>query len=190
MYRIVGLSGSLRRASTNTGLLRCAAACCEREPLQGRARLQLVDIHEVPLFNADVEEQGAPDSVKRLVAAIAEADGLLLACPEYNYSMAPALKNALDWASRVPDNSALAGKPAAMLGAGGLMGTSRAQYHLRQTCVRLDLVPINKPEGFFNAFTGGFAENGDVLDSEIALQVEKVLGGLVRAMERGGIVRR
>ena len=68
-----------------------------------------------------------------------EADALVLACPEYNYSLAPALKNALDWVSREPDCAPFNGKPVAIMGAGGGMGTSRAQYHLRQVCVYLNL---------------------------------------------------
>lgn len=185
MYTMVGISGSLRGASTNTGLLRCAADLCAKAPLSEKVRFVIADIHDVPLYNADVEAVGMPQSVQRLIAAVTSANALVLACPEYNYSIAPALKNALDWVSRAPDNAALAGKPAAMFGAGGLMGTSRAQHHLRQVCVRLDLLPINHPEGFFNAFTGGFAANGDVENDEISQQVDKVLRGLLRALERG-----
>jgi chromate reductase len=88
---------------------------------------------QVPFYNADITDK--PAAVQQLLAQLAQADALLLACPEYNYSMAPALKNALDWASREPDNKLLAGKAVAILGAGGGMGTSRAQYHLRQSCV-------------------------------------------------------
>ena len=103
----------------------------------------------------------------RVLAQLAAADALVLACPEYNYSLAPALKNILDWASREPDNALLAGKPVAILGAGGGMGTSRAQYHLRQVCVYLDLHPLNKPEVFANAFAGSFDDNGDLRDERL-----------------------
>jgi chromate reductase len=102
---------------------------------------------------------------------MATADALVLACPEYNYSIAPALKNALDWASREPNNALLAGKPAAILGAGGGMGTSRAQYHLRQVCVFLDLHPLNKPEVFANAFAGAFDADGNLTDAKLIQQV-------------------
>ncbi len=105
--------------------------------------------------------------MQQLLAQLASADALLLACPEYNYSMAPALKNALDWASREPDNALLAGKAVAIVGAGGGMGTSRAQYHLRQTCVYLDLHPLNRPEVFANAFAGGFDAEGNLTDERL-----------------------
>ena len=91
----------------------------------------------------------------------------MLASTEYNYSLAPALKNILDWASREPDNALLAGKPAAIMGAGGGMGTSRAQYHLRQVCVFLDLHPLNKPEVFANAFAGAFDGDGNLTDERL-----------------------
>ena len=106
-----------------------------------------------------------------LIRQVTEADALVLACPEYNYSIAPALKNALDWASREPNNALLAGKPAAILGAGGGMGTSRAQYHLRQVCVFLDLHPLNKPEVFANAFAGAFDADGNLTDAKLIQQV-------------------
>lgn len=190
MYNIVGLTGSLRKASTNKGLLRCAAEFCESEVLRDKVRFMILEAGELPFFNADVEDAGKPPSVRRFVSTVTAAHALVLATPEYNYSMAPALKNALDWASREKDNAALTGKPVALMGAGGLMGTSRAQYHLRQVCVRLDLYPLNKPEGFFNAFNGGFGHNGDVLDREIAQHVGKILLALVRELDSTGGVRR
>ncbi|MGL5526809.1 MAG: NADPH-dependent FMN reductase, partial [Plesiomonas shigelloides] len=103
----------------------------------------------------------------RVLAQIGAADALVLACPEYNYSIAPALKNILDWASREPDNSLLSGTPVALMGAGGGMGTSRAQYHLRQVCVFLNLFPLNRPEVFSNAFTDSFDGDGNLQDQRI-----------------------
>ena len=105
--------------------------------------------------------------MRRVLAQIGDADALVLASTEYNYSMAPALKNILDWASREPDNALLAGKPVAIMGAGGGMGTSRAQYHLRQVCVFLDLRPLNKPEVFANAFSGSFDPDGNLVDDKL-----------------------
>ena len=119
----------------------------------------------MPFYNADLTEK--PEAVQSLLAGIKNADALLLGCPEYNYSLAPALKNALDWASREPDNHLLSGKPAAILGSGGGMGTSRSQYHLRQVCVFLDLHLLNKPEIFSNAFTGNFDEEGNLTNEKI-----------------------
>jgi chromate reductase len=127
--------------------------------------LTIADLQEIPFYNADLKE--VPDSVQRLKDGLARADALLLACPEYNYSIAPPLKNALDWASREEDNVLLRGKPAAILGSGGGMGTARAQYHLRQVCVFLDIYPLNKPEVFSNAFDGSFDEQGTLVNPTI-----------------------
>ena len=157
----LGIAGSLRRKSTNQGLLRAASA-----RLPAGVEMDLAELTDIPFYNADITDK--PASVVRVLEQIGRADALVLACPEYNYSLAPALKNILDWASREPNNALLAGKPVAILGAGGGMGTSRAQYHLRQVCVYLDLHPLNKPEVFANAFAGGFNADGDLTDERIA----------------------
>jgi chromate reductase len=157
----LGIAGSLRRKSTNQGLLRAAAT-----RLPAGVEMDLADLTDIPFYNADITDK--PASVLRVFEQMKRADALVLACPEYNYSLAPALKNILDWASREPNNVLLAGKPVAILGAGGGMGTSRAQYHLRQVCVYLDLHPLNKPEVFANAFAGGFTPDGDLTDERIA----------------------
>ena len=119
----------------------------------------------------------------------------MLACPEYNYSIAPALKNALDWVSREPDCAPFNGKPVAIMGAGGGMGTSRAQYHLRQVCVYLNLRPVNKPEVFSNAFSASFNESGDLIDPSLQQQVTALMdaldaakAGLRRGQGGGGSV--
>jgi len=161
-YTVLGIAGSLRAASTNKGLLRCALAQAPQELLVTTA-----DISDIPFYNADI--QAHPPAVARVLEQMAKSDAFLLACPEYNYSMAPALKNILDWASRLPGNSALEGKPAGILGAGGGMGTARAQYHLRQTCVYLNLHVMNKPEFFANAFAGDFDSDGN-LTSDAVIQ--------------------
>ncbi len=162
--KLLGICGSLRRQSTNAGLLRAAMA-----ELPEGVSMAIADLSEVPFYNADLVAK--PAAVDKLLAQMATADALVLACPEYNYSIAPALKNALDWASREPNNALLAGKPAAILGAGGGMGTSRAQYHLRQVCVFLDLHPLNKPEVFANAFAGAFDADGNLTDAKLIQQV-------------------
>lgn len=174
IIKAVGIAGSLRKKSTNSGLLRCA-----QKQAPAELSLEIADITDVPLFNADLEPQGKPASVERVLAQLAAADALVLACPEYNYSIAPALKNILDWASRVPNNAVLAGKPIAIMGAGGGMGTSRAQYHLRQVCVFLDLHPLNKPEVFANAFAGGFDADGNLTDPKITQMITDQMLALV-----------
>jgi chromate reductase len=170
--KLVGIAGSLRRASTNRGLLRAA-----RAGLPDGVSLEIADLADVPFYNQDIAEKPAP--VVRVLAQIGAADALVLASTEYNYSLAPALKNILDWASREPDNGLLAGKPVAILGAGGGMGSSRAQYHLRQVCVFLDLEPLNKPEVFANAFAGGFDADGNLADEKIAGRVRELVHALI-----------
>ncbi|MDR2451709.1 MAG: NAD(P)H-dependent oxidoreductase [Candidatus Accumulibacter sp.] len=173
--KLVGIAGSLRKASTNRGLLRAAQV-----GLPDGAALEIADLADVPFYSQDIAEK--PAAVARVLAQIGAADALVLASTEYNYSLAPALKNILDWASREPDNRLLAGKPVAILGAGGGMGTSRAQYHLRQVCVFLDLRPLNKPEVFANAFAGGFNAAGDLIDEKIAGHVRELMQALIAAV--------
>jgi chromate reductase len=166
---VLGICGSLRANSTNLGLLRYA-----QEHAPAGVVIKIADLATVPFYNADLSEK--PTAVQALLSDIERADALLLACPEYNYSLAPALKNALDWASREPDNRLLSGKPAAIMGSGGGMGTSRAQNHLRQVCVFLNLHLLNKPEIFCNAFAGGFDATGNLID-------EKVQGLIIQQLE-------
>lgn len=125
VVRLLGLSGSLRRASTNTALLRAAQA----EAPEG-VEIVVHPLNDIPLYNADVErEVGFPPPVRALRQAVGDADGLLLASPEYNFSTSGVLKNAVDWVSRAP--SPLDEKPAALLSAAGGSGGRRAQRHLR-----------------------------------------------------------
>jgi chromate reductase len=166
--KVLALCGSLRAKSTNKALVEYAIAHAP----QGM-QIELADLTDVPFFNADLTAK--PAAVERLLAQFAKADALLLACPEYNYSIAPALKNALDWASREPNNALLAGKVAAIMGSGGGMGTSRAQYHLRQVCVFLDLHLVNKPEVFCNAFANSF-------DAEVKLTDERIQNLIVQQL--------
>lgn len=163
MLDVVALSGSLRRKSANTGLLRAAQQLAPPE-----ISIEIAEIGDLPLYNADLVK---PHSVERLVARIAAADALLFACPEYNYSISAPLKNALDWVSREPGNRALDGKPAAILGAGGRMGGARAQYHLRQVCVYLNLYPLNKPEVFAHANSESFDADGNLVDERVRKQI-------------------
>ena len=169
--KLIGIAGSLRKASANSGLLRAAQAS-----LPANVSMEIADLTDIPFYNADITEK--PAAVKRVLAQIGAADALVLACTEYNYSMAPALKNILDWASREPNNALLAGKAAAIMGAGGGMGTSRAQYHLRQVCVFLDLHPLNKPEVFASAFAGAFDADGNLTDPKLIKLVADQLKAL------------
>jgi len=166
---ILAICGSLRAQSRNLTLLKYAKANAPKG-----IQIEIADLSEVPFYNADITEK--PAAVQQLLEQSAKADALLFGCPEYNYSVAPALKNALDWVSREPDNKLLAGKAAAIMGAGGGMGTSRAQYHLRQIGVFLDLHFVNKPEVFANAFSPSFDADGKLVDEKLqALIVQQLL---------------
>ena len=138
---VLAICGSLRAGSYNRAALRTAI---ELKP--PGMTIEIADIGSFPLYNEDVRAQGFPAPVERLRRQIAAADALLFVTPEYNYSISGVLKNAIDWASRPPDQP-FAGKPVAIMGAGaGMAGTARAQYDLRRCCVFLDMHPINKPE--------------------------------------------
>jgi len=176
--RLLGIAGSLRKASTNKGLLRTA-----QSRLPEGVSLEIADLSDIPFYNADLAEK--PAAVLRVLGQMGDADAFVFASTEYNYSLAPALKNILDWASREPDNALLAGKAVAIMGAGGGMGTSRAQYHLRQICVCLDLQPLNKPEVFANAFAGGFDTDGNLTDAKLTQLIAdqmQVLVSKIRAL--------
>ncbi len=174
---VLGICGSLRRQSRNMGLLRYA-----QQQAPAGINVKIADLSEVPFYNADFSEK--PPPAVALLQDFEQADALLLACPEYNYSLAPALKNALDWASREPDNVLLTGKPAAILGAGGGMGSSRAQYHLRQVCIALNLQLLNKPEIFSNAFSDSFDEAGELMDKRIQGLIIEQLQALQSSFQR------
>lgn len=141
---ILGISGSLRRASFNTALLH---ACAELAP--AGVSLTIHDLHDLPLFDQDVEDQGDPPAVRALKDAIDHADALLLASPEYNGGITGVLKNAIDWASRKGtkrEHAALAGKPVCIVGASpGMTGTVRAQDALRLVLRRAGAVV--EPQG-------------------------------------------
>jgi chromate reductase len=156
---VLGISGSLRRGSYNTAALRAAL-----ELLPEDMTLEIADIGEIPLYNEDVKQQGFPPPAQRLRDRIGAADALLFATPEYNYSVSGVLKNAIDWASRPPDSPVI-GKPVGIMGATpGLWGTLRAQYHLRQTCVFLNMLPVNKPEVFIAQAQTKFDAQGSLTD--------------------------
>ncbi len=156
---ILGICGSLRQGSYNMAALRTAVAL---KP--ANVSVTIADISQIPLYNEDVRQQGFPPPVETLRRQIAEADALLFACPEYNYSMTGVLKNAIDWASRPPDQP-FAGKPCAIIGAAaGMAGSARAQYDLRRSCVFLDMHPLNKPEVLIGQAQSKFDAQGNLTD--------------------------
>jgi chromate reductase len=140
--KVLGIPGSLRRDSYNLALLNAAI-----ELKTVNMEITIFALHEIPLYNEDVERISVPEPVMRLKNALAESDGLLIAAPEYNYSIPGVLKNAIDWASRPPANSPLNNMPLGIMGSsGGMSGTAKAQHHLRQVAVFTNMHTMNKPE--------------------------------------------
>ena len=168
--RILGISGSLRRSSHNAGLLRAA-----RELLPDGMTMTTFDIGQLPHYNADLDGDKAPESVRAFKRALAEADGLLFVTPEYNYSVPGVLKNAIDWASRTAKDSPLNGKPVAMMGAGGVMGTVRAQAHLRQILLFNGTLQLAKPEVYIQRSWEKFDADGTLTDEASRTLVRQLL---------------
>ncbi|XP_010276653.1 PREDICTED: NADPH:quinone oxidoreductase-like [Nelumbo nucifera] len=174
VIKVAALCGSLRKASFNRGLLRSAIEIC-RESINGM-QIEYVDIEPLPFINTDLEVNGTyPPVVEAFRQKILEADSILFASPEYNYSVTPPLKNAIDWASRPPN--VWADKPAAIISTGGGLGGGRAQYHLRQIGVYVDLHFINKPEFMLRAFEPPkkFDSDGNLIDPEAKEKLKQVL---------------
>jgi chromate reductase len=157
--KVLGIAGSLRKASYNAGALRAA-----QELAPAGMTIEIFDIAAIPLYNEDVKVKGFPPAAADLRARIKAADGLLLATPEYNYSTSGVLKNAIDWASRPPEHP-FDGKPIALMGAsGGALGTSRAQYQLRQMFIFLNAHILNRPEVMIGGAAGKFDAEGNLTD--------------------------
>ncbi|HEY9404945.1 MAG TPA: NADPH-dependent FMN reductase [Pyrinomonadaceae bacterium] len=172
--RILGIAGSLRRQSYNRGALRAAA---ELAP-QGTT-IDIFELDGIPPFSED-DEQNPPEKVVEFKRRIREADAVLFATPEYNYSIPGVLKNAIDWASRPHGDSAWSGKPAAVMGATvGTIGTARAQYHLRQVMVFLNMFPVNQPEVMIGAASERFDTVGDLTDEQTREHVARLVQSLV-----------
>jgi chromate reductase len=156
---VLAICGSLRAGSFNKAALRVAI---EEKPPE--MTIETADIGSIPLYNEDVRALGFPPPVEKLRAQIAAADALLFVTPEYNYSIPGVLKNAIDWASRPPDQP-FAGKPVAMMGAAaGMAGSARSQYDLRRCCVFLDMHPLNKPEVLIGQAQTKFDASGKLTD--------------------------
>jgi chromate reductase len=169
---ILAISGSLRRASVNTGLLRAAAELAPED-----VTITLYDLSRLPFYNADLDAD-LPDSVRELRERILAADALLIATPEYNYSFPGILKNAIDWASRPRGNASLNNKPAAVTGAGGRFGTVRAQLQLRQVLLETQTFVMGKPELMIPQAWEKFDGNGNLTDDTTRQQVAEFIAAL------------
>ena len=172
--RILGIAGSLRKGSYNHGALRAAV-----ELVPDGATLEVFDLDGIPGFNQD-DERNPPAKVADFKQRIREADAILFVTPEYNYSVPGVLKNAIDWASRPYGDSAWNGKPAAIMGASvGGIATARAQYHLRQIMVFLNMFPVNQPEVMIGNAGEKFDEDGNLTDEKTKDFIRKLLENLV-----------
>ncbi len=159
---IVAISGSLRTKSFNTSLLRAM------QSMAGEAMaIEIATLKGIPVYDGDDEEAtGVPQIVTELAEKIRAADGVIIATPEYNFSIPGGLKNATDWISRVK-NQPFGNKPVGVVGAAaGPLGTGRSQYQLRQNLVGLSALTMAKPEVFVGAAHTKFADDGSLTDEE------------------------
>ena len=183
--KLVAFCGSLRKASFNRMALN---AFIERVP--AGTTVQTIEI-DWPLYDADVQAKGFPDKVQAAQKAMLEADGIVFACPEYNYGPSGVLKNAIDWLSRMTPQP-FAAKPVAMFGAaGGPLGTARAQYHLRQMMVFLDGRPVNKPEVMIGAAQTKFVDGKftDEAGAKLLADLGASLALAIRQAKAAGAVK-
>jgi chromate reductase, NAD(P)H dehydrogenase (quinone) len=178
---IAGIAGSLRKASYNRAALRAA-----QELAPEGVKIDGVEIGGLPLFSQD-EETPLPAPVAAFKAAVAAADAVLICTPEYNYSVPGVLKNAIDWGSRPHGQSAWTHKPVAVMSASpGLLGGARAQYHLRQSFVFLDMYPINQPEVIITKAHEKFDEQGRLKDETARRLIRQLLHNLADWTRRLG----
>ena len=179
--RILGIAGSLRHESYNRAALRAAT-----ELVPEGASIETFELDGIPGFNQD-EEQNPPAKVTELKRRIREADAILIVTPEYNYSIPGVLKNAIDWASRPYGDSAWNGKPAAIMGASvGTIGTARAQYHLRQMMVFLNMFPVNQPEVMIGNASEKFDAEGNLTNEGTKEFIRHLVHNLVEWTRRIG----
>src|SRR4051794_20690156 len=170
---ILSICGSLRKASYNRGALRAAQNLCPEG-----AKLDIFELAGIPIFNQD-DESNPPARVAELKQRIRAADAILISTPEYNYSIPGVLKNAIDWASRPYGDNAWDGKPVALMSAALSMGGgTRAQYHLRQSFVFLNMEAVLQPEVAIGNAPKSFDEQGDLTDETS----KKLIGQLLQKL--------
>jgi chromate reductase, NAD(P)H dehydrogenase (quinone) len=158
--RVVGIAGSLRKASLNRALLRAAQELAPPE-----MRIDIEDLAGLPMFNSDLDTANPPEAVVQLRQSVRHADGLLLVTPEYNHGVPGVLKNAIDWLSQPLHGSALEGRPTALMGAStGLAGTARGQSQLRQAFVLTNTPAMLRPEVLVGRAQERFDSEGRLTD--------------------------
>lgn len=171
--KVLAFAGSLRRGSYNKALVRCALEECP-----SNLSIEVFDLEGIPPYNAD-NEQTPPQSVKDFKDKIRQAHALLMATPEYNYSISGVLKNAIDWASRPKEGNPLQGKPVAIMSAStGRFGGVRAQMHLRHCFVFLDMHAINEPQLMLSDAANNIDANGSVTNEKTRQLMRQLLDAL------------
>jgi chromate reductase, NAD(P)H dehydrogenase (quinone) len=179
--RILGIAGSLRHQSYNRAALRAATQLAPEG-----ATVEIFELDGIPGFSED-NERNPPEKVVELKRRVRDSDAVLFVTPEYNYSIPGVLKNAIDWASRPYGDSAWSAKPAAIMGASvGAMGTARAQYHLRQVMVFLNMFPVNQPEVMIAKAHERFDAQGNLTDEKTKEFIRLLLQSLVDWTRRLG----
>lgn len=184
MATIIGISGSLRQKSLNSALLRIAA-----ELAPAGTTIAIESIKDIPLYNGDVEAAGAPATVKNLKDRIAAADGLLLVTPEYNNSIPGVFKNAIDWLSRPPDDSArvFGGKPVGLIGASpSRFGTLLSQTAWLQVLKALGTRPWFGQSLYLSGANKLFDAAGNLADEESRKRVQAYLAGFAKFVAESG----
>jgi chromate reductase len=177
--KILGIAGSLRQDSYNRAALRAAG-----ELLPEHAELDLFELDGIPGFSQELEQR-PPEQVVELKRRIRAADAILICTPEYNYSIPGVLKNAIDWASRPYGDSAWDDKPVAIMGASvGTGGTMRAQYHLRQVFVFLNMHALNRPEVMIGNAAERFDKSGRLTDDKSRRLIKELLKNLADHVRR------
>lgn len=172
--RILGISGSLRKGSYNSATLKTAVALAPKDVI-----IETFAISQLPFFNADLEQK-LPKVVVRFKKQIEKADAILFVSPEYNYSISGVLKNALEWGSRPSGKNSWHGKTAAILGASiGPRGTARAQLHLRQIFVDLNITGVVETEVLIGIASQKFDQDGKLIDNDTKERISKLLVALV-----------
>ena len=171
--KILGIAGSLRKGSFNRAALRAAQQLAPEG-----IEIEVFELDGIPGFSEDIERE-PPEKVVELKEKIRAADAILFVTPEYNYSIPGVLKNAIDWASRPYGDSAWNDKPVAIMGASvGALGTARAQYHLRQVFVFLNMHAVNQPEVMISNASQRFDEQGNLTDEK----TKELIGQLLQKL--------
>ncbi len=177
--KIIGLNGSLRQKSYNRAALRFA-----QKNMPENSELEILDLSKLPFFNEDVEAQGVPSVVSEFIDKLLQADGFLISTPEYNYSIPPVLKNAIDWASR-DERMPFKDKWVALMSASmGWLGGARAQYHFRQVGVFLEMRFLNKPEVFIGNAHTKFDDGGELTDEFTQKVIFKLVNTLINNINK------